>query len=86
MKFIVWPDAVYFSFYGRFHIQMFKKACLRGKEHFNLLILGSLPTRGFFCSLQGCQPKILVKQFFTGNPPKLSNNTYKSIKKISPKI
>jgi hypothetical protein len=27
---------------------MFKKACLRGKEHFNLLILGSLPTRGFF--------------------------------------
>jgi hypothetical protein len=25
-------------FYGRFHIQMFQKACLRGKEHFNLLI------------------------------------------------
>jgi hypothetical protein len=26
---------------------MFKKACLRGKEHFNLLILGSLSTGGF---------------------------------------
>jgi hypothetical protein len=24
-----------FSFYGRFHIKMFEKACLRGKEHFN---------------------------------------------------
>jgi hypothetical protein len=22
----------FFSFYGRFHIKMFKKACLRGKE------------------------------------------------------
>jgi hypothetical protein len=37
-----WPDHVYFSFYGRFHIKMFKKACLHGKEHFNLLVLGSL--------------------------------------------
>jgi hypothetical protein len=37
-----------FSFYRRFHIEMFKKACIRGKEHFNLLILGSLPTGGFF--------------------------------------
>jgi hypothetical protein len=36
-----------FLFYGRFHIKMFKKACLRGKEHFNV-ILGSLPTGGFF--------------------------------------
>jgi hypothetical protein len=48
MKFLVWSDQVYFSFYGRFHIKMFKKACLRGKTHFNLLILGSLPTGGLF--------------------------------------
>jgi hypothetical protein len=48
MKFLVWSDYVYFSSYGRFHIKMFKKACLRGKEHFNLLILGLLPTGGFF--------------------------------------
>jgi hypothetical protein len=48
MKFVVWPDQFYFSFYGCFHIQMFKKASLRGKEHFNLLIVGSLLTGGFF--------------------------------------
>jgi hypothetical protein len=47
MKFVVWPDEVYFSFYGLFQIQMFKKACLRGKEHFNLFILGLLLTRKF---------------------------------------
>jgi hypothetical protein len=47
MKFLVRSDQVYFSFYGRFHIKMFKKACLRGKEPFNLLILGSLSTGGF---------------------------------------
>jgi hypothetical protein len=27
---------------------MFKKACFRDKEHFSLLILGSLATKGFF--------------------------------------
>jgi hypothetical protein len=48
MKFVVWLGQVCFSFYGRFHVQMFRKACLPGKEHFNLLILGSLPTGGFF--------------------------------------
>jgi hypothetical protein len=48
IKFLVWSDQVYFSFYGRFRIKIFKKACLLGKEHFNLLILGSLPTGGFF--------------------------------------
>jgi hypothetical protein len=56
MKFIVWPDQVYFSYYGRFHIQIFKKACLRGKEHFNLLILGSLPTGGFFVQCRVANP------------------------------
>jgi hypothetical protein len=45
---LVWSDQVYFSFYGRFHIKMFEKACLRGKEHLNLQILVSLPTGGFF--------------------------------------
>jgi hypothetical protein len=47
VQYVVWPDLVYFSFNGRFHFQMFKKACLRGKEHFNLLILESLPTEEF---------------------------------------
>jgi hypothetical protein len=41
MQIVLLLDQVYLSFYGRFRIQMFKKACLRGKEHFNLLILGS---------------------------------------------
>jgi hypothetical protein len=31
-----------------FSYSKFKKACLGGKEHFYLLILGSLPTGGFF--------------------------------------
>jgi hypothetical protein len=43
MKFLVRLDQVY----GRFHIKMFKKDCLRGKEPFNLMILGSLSTGGF---------------------------------------
>jgi hypothetical protein len=47
MMFAVGPDHVYFSFFGRFRIQMLKKVCLRGKEPFNLLILGSLPSGGF---------------------------------------
>jgi hypothetical protein len=40
MKFVEWPDQV-FSFYGHVNIQMFKKSCLCGREHVNLLILGS---------------------------------------------
>jgi hypothetical protein len=56
MKFVVWPDQVYFLFYGRFHIQMFKKACLRGKGHFNLMILGSLPTGEFFVPRRVANP------------------------------
>jgi hypothetical protein len=47
MKFLVWLHQVYFSFYGRFHNKIFKKACLRGKEQYNFLILGSVPTGGF---------------------------------------
>jgi hypothetical protein len=50
---------------------MFKKDCLRGKEHFNLpvLILGSLPTGGFlFPTVLPTQAKqkvqILVEKFW----------------------
>jgi hypothetical protein len=54
----IMSEQVYFSFYGRFHIKMFKKACRRGKEPVNLLILGSLSIGVFFCLPQGCQPKL----------------------------
>jgi hypothetical protein len=48
MKFLVRSDQVYFSFYGRFiYKNVFLKTCLRDKEPFNLLILGSLSTAGF---------------------------------------
>jgi hypothetical protein len=42
MKFVAAPDQVYFSFY----VFVFKWQ----KEPFNVLILGSLPSRGFFVS------------------------------------
>jgi hypothetical protein len=57
MKLVVWTDQVYLAFYGRFHLQMFIKACLYGKEHFNS------PSGGFFCSQQGCQPKLKSSDF-----------------------
>jgi hypothetical protein len=69
---VVWPDQVYISFYGRFHIQMCKKACLRCKEHFNLLILGSLPT-GFLVQIPG--------SFLAEYPVKFPIHTYNSHKK-----
>jgi hypothetical protein len=61
MKTAVAPDHVYLSFYGRFRIQMFKKkVCLRGKEPFNLPILGSLPSGGTFVPrrVANCQSKL----------------------------
>jgi hypothetical protein len=47
MKFLLWLHKVYFSFHGHFHMKIFLKL-LRGKAHFNLLILGTLLTGGFF--------------------------------------
>jgi hypothetical protein len=58
MKFVEWLDRVYFSFYGHYYIEMFKKACLQCKEHFNSLILVSLLTEGVFCSLPTQTKKI----------------------------
>jgi hypothetical protein len=48
MKFMLGMGHVYLSFYGRLRIKIFFKVCVRGNEPFNLLILGLLPSRGFF--------------------------------------
>jgi hypothetical protein len=69
-----------------FILKCLRNACLCGKKHFNLLILGSLPTGRFF-PRKVAYPNhkdfslIIPGPFLAENPLKFPNDTYDSHKK-----